>query len=57
MIDVSNDVSQIETRTAAALQADESIDGVLAVGPHVCEAANMRRSKKWALTCTWRALT
>ncbi len=39
-IDVSNDVSQIQTRTAAALQADESIDGVLAVGPHVCEAAN-----------------
>ncbi|MEM0900517.1 MAG: sugar ABC transporter substrate-binding protein [Pseudomonadota bacterium] len=39
MIDVSNDVAQIETRTAAALQADESIDGVLAVGPHVCEAA------------------
>ncbi|MBM7066307.1 sugar ABC transporter substrate-binding protein [Actibacterium sp. 188UL27-1] len=39
MIDVSNDVTQIETRTAAALQADESIDGVLAVGPHVCEAA------------------
>ena len=22
------------------MQADESIDGVLAVGPHVCEAAN-----------------
>jgi simple sugar transport system substrate-binding protein len=40
MIDVSNDVTQIETRTAAALQADESIDGVLAVGPHVCDAAN-----------------
>ena len=39
-IDVSNDVTQIETRTAAALQADESIDGVLAVGPHVCEAAH-----------------
>ena len=39
MIDVSNDVTQIKTRTAAALQADESIDGVLAVGPHVCEAA------------------
>ncbi len=39
-IDVSNDVAQIETRTAAALEADESIDGVLAVGPHVCEAAN-----------------
>jgi simple sugar transport system substrate-binding protein len=40
MIDVSNDVAQIETRTAAALQADESIDGVLAIGPHVCEAAD-----------------
>ncbi|NND19450.1 MAG: sugar ABC transporter substrate-binding protein, partial [Silicimonas sp.] len=39
-IDVSNDVSQIETRTAAALQADPEIDGVLAVGPHVCEAAS-----------------
>lgn len=38
-IDVSNDVAQIKTRTAAALQADESIDGLLAVGPHVCEAA------------------
>ncbi|MEQ9040593.1 MAG: sugar ABC transporter substrate-binding protein [Silicimonas sp.] len=39
-IDVSNDVTQIETRTAAALQADPEIDGVLAVGPHVCEAAS-----------------
>ncbi|MBV7393976.1 sugar ABC transporter substrate-binding protein [Mameliella sediminis] len=38
-IDVSNDVTQIKTRTAAALQADETIDGLLAVGPHVCEAA------------------
>ncbi len=38
-IDVSNDVTQIETRTAAALQADPEIDGVLAAGPHVCEAA------------------
>lgn len=38
-IDVSNDVAQIKTRTAAALQADASIDGVLAVGPHVCAAA------------------
>ncbi len=38
-IDVSNDVAQIETRTAAALTADPSIDGVLAVGPHVCAAA------------------
>lgn len=39
MIDVSNDVAQIKTRTAAALQADQSINGLLAVGPHVCEAA------------------
>ncbi len=40
MIDVSNDVAQIQTRTAAALLADNSIDSVLAVGPHVCEAAS-----------------
>ena len=39
MIDVSNDVAQIKTRTAAALQADTSIDSLLATGPHVCEAA------------------
>ncbi len=39
-IDVSNDVTQIETRTAAALQSDPDIDGLLAVGPHVCEAAS-----------------
>jgi len=39
-IDVSNDVAQIQVRTAAALQADPDIDGLLAVGPHVCEAAN-----------------
>ncbi len=39
MIDVSNDVTQIKTRTAAAIQADASIDALLAVGPHVCEAA------------------
>ncbi len=39
MIDVSNDVAQIQTRTAAALLADSSIDALLAVGPHVCEAA------------------
>ena len=38
-IDVSNDVAQIKTRTAAALQADQDIDGLLAVGPHVCDAA------------------
>ncbi|MEO0484567.1 MAG: substrate-binding domain-containing protein [Pseudomonadota bacterium] len=40
MIDVSNDVAQIQTRTAAALEADESIDGILAAGPHVCVAAH-----------------
>jgi len=40
MIDVSNDVAQIKTRTAAALQADAEINAVLAVGPHVCEAAS-----------------
>jgi simple sugar transport system substrate-binding protein len=39
MIDVSNDVSQIKTRTAAAIQADAEIDALLAVGPHVCVAA------------------
>lgn len=39
MIDVSNDVAQIKTRTAAALQSDPEIDALLAVGPHVCEAA------------------
>ena len=39
MIDVSNDAVQIKTRTAAALQADPEIDSLLAVGPHVCEAA------------------
>ena len=39
MIDVSNDVAQIKARTAAALQSDVTIDGLLAVGPHVCEAA------------------
>ncbi|EJB08147.1 ABC-type sugar transport system, periplasmic component [Rhizobium leguminosarum bv. trifolii WSM597] len=39
MIDVSNDAAQIETRTAAALQANPDIDALLATGPHVCEAA------------------
>lgn len=39
MIDVSNDVTEIKTRTAAALQADPEIDSLLATGPHVCEAA------------------
>ena len=48
MIDVSNDVTQIETRTAAALSADPSIDGVMAVGPHVCAAANKGDQRCWS---------
>jgi len=39
MIDVSNDVAQIKTRTAAALQANPDVNALLATGPHVCEAA------------------
>ncbi|WP_138468428.1 substrate-binding domain-containing protein [Poseidonocella sp. HB161398] len=39
MIDVSNDVAQIKTRTAAALQSDQEIDTLLAIAPHTCEAA------------------
>lgn len=39
MIDVSNDVAQIKTRTAAALQSDPDVNALLAVGPHVCVAA------------------
>ncbi|MCD1636384.1 sugar ABC transporter substrate-binding protein [Martelella mediterranea] len=39
MIDVSNDVAQITTRTAAALQSDPEVDTLLAVAPHTCEAA------------------
>lgn len=38
-IDVTNDPAEIQARTAAAISSDESIDGILAVGPHVCEAA------------------
>tara|TARA_B100001142_G_scaffold249647_1_gene249663 strand:+ start:496 stop:1401 length:906 start_codon:yes stop_codon:yes gene_type:complete len=40
MIDVSTDIAQIENRTASALSIDPSIDGILAVGADVCEAAN-----------------
>ncbi|MGF1627334.1 MAG: sugar ABC transporter substrate-binding protein [Alphaproteobacteria bacterium] len=39
MIDVTNDPAEIRARTSAAVSTDESIDGILAVGPHVCEAA------------------
>ncbi|EFL88684.1 sugar ABC transporter substrate-binding protein [Ahrensia sp. R2A130] len=38
-IDTSNDVAQIKTRTAAALESDKDINGVMAAGPHVCAAA------------------
>jgi simple sugar transport system substrate-binding protein len=39
MIDVTNDPAEIKARTSAAISSDETIDGLLAVGPHVCEAA------------------
>ena len=39
MIDVTNDPAEIKARVAAAVSTDESIDGILAAGPHVCEAA------------------
>jgi simple sugar transport system substrate-binding protein len=39
MIDSSNDVTQVKARTAAALQSDASINGVVALDPNVCEAA------------------
>lgn len=38
-LDVSNDPAEIKTRTVAALQADPEVDGLLAAGSHVCEAA------------------
>jgi simple sugar transport system substrate-binding protein len=39
MIDATNDPAEIKARTAAALAADPSINGVLAVGPHPCMPA------------------
>lgn len=39
MIDSSNDPTQVKARTAAALQADQSIDAVIALDPNVCESA------------------
>ena len=56
MIDVSNDVAQIETRTAAALQADASLDGVLAVD-HTFAQPPLRRSQPSVLTFTCLAST
>jgi simple sugar transport system substrate-binding protein len=39
MIDTTNDPAQIKARATAALQADPTIDGILATGPHVCVPA------------------
>jgi simple sugar transport system substrate-binding protein len=36
--DTGNDDATIETRAAAALQANPDVDAVLSVGPHVCVA-------------------
>jgi len=38
-IETTNDLAQIKTRTAAALQADPSIDAVFAISPNPCEGA------------------
>ncbi len=38
MIDASTDPAQMKARTAAALQADPTINGIMATGPHVCAA-------------------
>ena len=39
MIDTTGDPSSIKSRTTAALQSDSSINGILAVAPHVCAGA------------------
>jgi simple sugar transport system substrate-binding protein len=39
MIDATNDPAEIKARTAAALAANPSINGVLATGPHPCMPA------------------
>ena len=39
MIDATNDPAEIKSRTAAALAADPTINGILAVGPHPCMPA------------------
>jgi simple sugar transport system substrate-binding protein len=39
MIDATNDPAEIKARTAAALAADPSINGILATGPHPCMPA------------------
>jgi len=40
IIDTTNDLAQIKTRTAAALQADPSINAILAAAPNPCEGAD-----------------
>ncbi|MCB1447150.1 MAG: substrate-binding domain-containing protein [Rhizobiaceae bacterium] len=39
MIDSSNDNTQVKARLSAALEADQSLDSVIALDPNVCEAA------------------
>jgi simple sugar transport system substrate-binding protein len=39
MIDATNDPAEIKARTAAALAADPTINGILATGPHPCMPA------------------
>jgi len=39
-IETTNDLAQIKTRTAAALQADPEIDAVFAISPNPCEGAD-----------------
>jgi len=39
-IETTNDLAQIKTRTAAALQADPSINAVFAISPNPCEGAD-----------------
>lgn len=39
MVDSSNDSTQVKARLSAALEADQSLNSVLALDPNVCEAA------------------
>lgn len=53
MIEVGNDIPVIIERTAAALNADPSIDSLMSLGPHVCYAATMamQQSRDVYLSC------
>lgn len=39
LLDTTSDPSKIKSVTSAAVSSDPDIDGILALGPHVCEAA------------------